>query len=534
MERIAETLPPPVAFGAPDKYASWRMYQMEAVLSALNSKERFLVQVQPTGSGKSLCYVMSAVLGGRRVLILTSTKALQDQIMGDFGGAFGIADVRGQGAYQCLEDMNVTVEDGPCHYGYECPLKEGGCYWYDAVRKARNSKLVLSNYAFWMSSARINDSIGKFDVLILDESHDAPEWVMKVASASISEQICKDVGGTLPEGNDPEVWKRWAAGMAGMVEDEAKKMAVQIREHKTAHLVGLAGRLRKYDRALGNVLMVEPGNMVVDRETVGGHVLIEPISAIGLAEKLLFRGVQRVILTSATIRPKTLHIMGVSGVDGMMRVEEYPSQFAVSRRPIIYVPTVRVQHDMSGESERRWVAQIDNIIRQRRDRKGIIHSVSYARARRIAQLSEFRDSMIVHDSWTVGRAIKTFRESGPGSVLVSPSISTGYDFPMDQAEFQVVSKIAFPDSRTSSSKARAKHDREYPYYITMQQIVQACGRATRSAEDQSETFIVDDHWSWLVRAYTRFAPRWFLQACRTSRTIPSPPAALPTAVRERG
>src|SRR3972149_8710720 len=150
-------LPPPTAFGAPIKFSSWRPFQEEAVQSVVNSKHRFIVQVQPTGSGKSLCYIMAAVLSNKRALILTSTRALQDQIMADFGACFKIADVRGQSNYTCLHQEPLTCEEGLCHIGYECALKSSGCLYYDAVRRAARSQMVVTNYAFWLTSARIGD-----------------------------------------------------------------------------------------------------------------------------------------------------------------------------------------------------------------------------------------------------------------------------------------------------------------------------------------------------------------------------------------
>lgn len=514
-----------MAFGAPPKFSAWRPYQEQAVSRAADGQgARFLVQVQPTGSGKSLCYVMAAVLSGKRVLILTSTKALQDQITGDFGEAFRLADVRGQGSYPCLYDTAVSCEDGVCHVGYQCELKEMGCLYYDAVRAAKRSQIVVSNYAFWITSARFADSIGRFDWLVLDEAHDAPEWVMKSVSAAIPDQICADLNCQLPITTDPVVWKSWAGNISQKVEKELEVIGKVIGGGQVG-LASKAMRLKRYQRALGNVLINDTNNMVVDRESVNGYTLIEPISAVGLAEKLLFRGVGRVLLTSATVRPKTMAMMGISE-RGDLQVEEYPSQFDPSRRPVIFVPTTRVQHDMSVDSEKKWVAQIDNVIRQRLDRKGIIHSVSYSRAKRIRELSEFKNRMIVHGRYDLNKVLMSFREAEPPAILVSPSVSTGYDFPYDQTQYQIIAKVAFPDTRTVSIKARVKHDPEYSYYITMQQVVQASGRGMRSADDQCEVLILDDNWVWFVKKWGKFAPKWFLDSCSVSRTIPRPPAPL--------
>src|SRR5574342_33127 len=377
---IVTPLPPPISFGAPEKFGSWRPYQEQAVLTMVDQdKARFVVQVQPTGSGKSLCYIMAAVLSGKRVLILTSTKALQDQIMTDFGEAFHIADVRGQSGYVCLKDVNgnTTVEDGICHTGYTCELQNNGCLYFDAIRKAKQAQIVVSNYAFWLTSAKYGDTIGAFDLLILDESHDAPEWVMRAMSASINERdIINDVGVILPFGEEVDKWKSWAEQTNKVVEKHIEMLAKSSTLLASVGGIAKAIRLKRYQRAIGNILSLPASNMVVDRSSVYGYTLIEPITAIGSAERLLFRGIGRVVLTSATSRPKTMWLLGLTKkdqIEGNLAIEEYPSQFEVWRRRVIYIPTVKVQHNMGDGDVKRWVAQIDNVIRRRQYRKGIIH-----------------------------------------------------------------------------------------------------------------------------------------------------------------
>ena len=524
-------LPPPTAFGAPDKFGEWRPNQEQAVLQMVGGEYRFLMQVQPTGSGKSLCYVMAAILSGERALILTSTKALQDQIMADFGNSFPIVDVRGQAGYVCLHNTEVNCDNGLCHVGYECELKGKGCLYYDAVRRARNTQIVVTNYAFWMAAAKAEDPIGKFDLLVLDEAHDAPEWVMKAMSATISKQIEGDTGKRMVEGEEPGEWRDWAGMMIGVVQDKRKEVEKVIATTRERGSISKGMRLKQYERALVNVTGNSPANMVIDKESVPDHVVIEPISAVGLAEKLLFRGIGKVVLTSATVRPKTLHMMGIGNTaniqgNGELVIEEYPSPFDSSRRPVIWVPTVRVQFGMTVGDIRRWIAQIDNVIRQRQDRKGVIHSVSYARAREIMGGSEFRDIMIIHDKRSLAYSITTFKKRNPPAILISPSVSTGYDFPYDQCEYQIISKVPFPDTRSPSIKARTKHDPEYSYYITMQQIVQASGRGMRSEDDQCEVFIVDDNWQWFSYKWRKFAPKWFTESYVMGRTIPRPPAKM--------
>jgi ATP-dependent DNA helicase DinG len=53
----------------------------EAVATAVTGERHVVVQAG-TGTGKSLGYLVPAVLAGKRVVVATATKALQDQLVG--------------------------------------------------------------------------------------------------------------------------------------------------------------------------------------------------------------------------------------------------------------------------------------------------------------------------------------------------------------------------------------------------------------------------------------------------------------------
>ena len=80
-------LPAPSAFGLPPQFRDWRPGQAEAVLEVIRPwQRRFLVHAQPTGFGKSAVYMAAASQATGRTVILTATKALQDQLLREFVG----------------------------------------------------------------------------------------------------------------------------------------------------------------------------------------------------------------------------------------------------------------------------------------------------------------------------------------------------------------------------------------------------------------------------------------------------------------
>jgi len=154
--------------------------------------------------------------------------------------------------------------------------------------------------------------------------------------------------------------------------------------------------------------------------------------------------------------------------------------------------------------------------------KGIIHTVSYDRAWRIKKASDFGKYAIVHGSNDTAMRVAGFKHRKPPAFLVSPSLSTGWDFPYDQCEWQIIAKVPFPNSSSLIMQERQKLDPELAFNIAWQNIVQAAGRGCRAEDDHCETLIIDDHFNWLHSRYSHLAPKWFLEAIQYCKVLPKP------------
>jgi hypothetical protein len=228
--------------------------------------------------------------------------------------------------------------------------------------------------------------------------------------------------------------------------------------------------------------------------------------------------------------------MGISESD--YEFQDYPAVFPASRNPFIYVPTVAVDHRTFATTNGRsngnidlWLMRIDQLIGDRLDRKGIVHTVSYNRKNLILERSEWAEYMVSHTSLDTGDQIRRFRAERPPSVLLSPSVDTGYDFPFDQAEYQIICKVPYPDTRSRVMTARCNSktgDPLYAPYLTAQRLVQSCGRDMRAVDDRGENIIIDDKIRGFLAAYRGLLPKWFLALYKRSDGLPEPPPKLET------
>ena len=560
----APDAPPPFApsdIGLPRKFTAFRRNQAEVILDIASSRKRFSMLSTPTGAGKSIIYLSVARLANMRAVVLTSTKGLQAQLLSDFA-SMGLIDVRGQNNYACvavepggpLSDYaspGTTCDDGPCHVGIECPYKtsvmedeESGCLYYDAVRRARNAKLVVTNYAYWMTSNAYMEkgALGKFDLIILDEAHAAPDELAEFCSVRMDrDEVRATLNVDLPPFDEgTEAWVSWASEVSKTA--NAKREAAErdmaasgaggrrSAARYVRRLRDLCKKLEKLSKAYRwlrteaskpDVLMPGMQTDWVAEKTETGAVF-SPVWAHAYAEDCLFSAVPRAILASAVLQRAAARYLGIP--DNALDFTEMGSTFDPARRPFIYIPTTNVDRNMNEGQVRVWLNQIDNIIADRLDRKGIIHTRSYDRARVILQRSRHRQHMLSHTSRTVRDTVARFKNSAAPCILVSPSVEEGYDFIGDLCRYQILAKVPFVDSRSLLMQARHRSDKNYLNYLTALSIIQQVGRGMRAEDDWAESFIVDDHWSWVSRVMIKqgLLPRWFTSAFKIAASRPAP------------
>jgi ATP-dependent DNA helicase DinG len=199
-----------------------------AVEHALSAR-RYLVAEAGTGTGKTLAYLAPAVLSGRRIIVSTATKTLQEQLWGKdipllrdaCGLAFTAAYLKGRSNYYCLargeefaraptfaarEDAALwprieawarTTETGdrseidlPDHYqtwkdlsatsescvGRECPRYEE-CFVTRARALAAEADVLLVNHHLFFADLGMRTSragveiLPEHDAVVFDEAH---------------------------------------------------------------------------------------------------------------------------------------------------------------------------------------------------------------------------------------------------------------------------------------------------------------------------------------------------------------------------
>lgn len=555
----------PVDLGLPEKFSRWRSLgklrtQYDAILEVACSDKRFNILNAPTGVGKSpIVMGLATILGGRGI-ILTGTKDLQHQYMEDFR-PMGLVEVKGQSNYPCLfrdPDGNlhdympqasgplpfsggkrlrmVGCDEGPCHAGVACSAKERGCHYYDAVRSLAKSSMGVTNYSYWMHMQKYAEvsTLGVFDTLILDEAHLAASRLADFVKIVIDR---KKVGHllheTTPKYATLQEWVEWAGPVLAHCEvrlENAKNVVSMssravsvVRDLKDLHSnlsdLVMAGKWQRSDVDPVSWVPGQSTDWIIEEDRK--EATFQPIWASAYAERYLFAGVKKVVLVSATVTKRDARYLGLK--EGDYSYQEFPSPFKPENRPLYIVPSAKVSRHMSTGERRTWMNRIDSIIDKEcieLKGKGIIHARSYERAKMIYAASKFKHLLMIHDSRSTRDTVARFKESKEPCVLISPAVSTGYDFPMDQCRFQIIAKIPFIDTRPKVVQARHRADRGYTDYEALVELIQMVGRGVRSSQDSCRTYLVDDNWSmWFYPRNKRWIPKWFNMAVRRIHSI---------------
>jgi len=226
----------------------------EAVETALSEKGTLVVEAG-TGIGKTLAYLVPVLLSGRRAIVSTGTKTLQDQlyfrdlpiVIEALGLKISTALLKGRGNYLCLHRMELARSDGrlPSReavdelqavsdwsarsrdgdlsiasviseqsgllplitstvdncLGAECPRFDE-CFVVLARRQAQEADVVVVNHHLFFADIAIKQSgfgevLPGAEIFVIDEAHQAPETASRFFSVTISTRQIEDLCGDL-------------------------------------------------------------------------------------------------------------------------------------------------------------------------------------------------------------------------------------------------------------------------------------------------------------------------------------------------
>lgn len=501
----------PASIGLPPKFSHFRdeVKQRQTIEKLAICDSRFLLLNAPPGVGKSLIGNSLGLLLCYRYLYLTRTKSLQTQNYEDMK-SIGMRDIVGHSNYSC---SRVTYDDLGELADIECKgRRDGSCLYQQDVDLTLKTDQVSSNYAHWIQTHKSGDPLrlGTFDLLILDEAHTIRATLAESASLKIFfSQVERYLEIRTPSTSDGlDVWVDWSR--------EAYRRSVDKLDSLSDDRSSSRRDVFYLTRLTQSLLRLHSEESSADWVPIPIYdkgIQFKPCNVAAYSEPYLFRGVEKILLMSATLFRDDAALLGISSEDSTYF--EIQSAFSHRRRPIIYFPTsppIRVDHKMTRGGRQLWINQIDKILEFEGEAKGIIQSRSYSRSDSIQELSSHASQMIVHDNRNTSQAIAQYKSSIAPCTIVSPVIEEGIDFPYSLCDYIIIPKIPFLDLRDPYTKAMNTRDKDYCNREVVRTLIQMSLRGMRAHDDWCRIWMICGHWAWIRKAKWFYS--WFRIAFR--------------------
>lgn len=515
----------PYDLGLPPKFQRYRKGQLETSLAIASNGKRVALLQASTGSGKSLLVQTISKLYNMRTLTITPSKALQRQYTKDFSY---LALVEGSDNYRCADSFRMgrrtcaADEDGSANCRYRRRVRDGlpveaKCPYLQAQQAARDSDNVISNTAYWLALGRHNPAaLGTFGLLVADEAHNLLGALTDACAMTFTTSELRAINvDTPPVGVD--AWHAWAleaidAAVAAYRSARDKGASPQT----LATLTELGKRLRELSNAASGI-----GDVTWVGEPVRGGWRWVPVWPAKYVESKLWRGIERVVLSSATLTHEDAKHLGLRRDD--YSLHELDAGFDARRHPLYFQPVARVDKDMSDGDWRLCMNAWDRFARPRLQRgwRGVVQATSYDYAERFVADFKYSDQCALHGRHNSRDVVAAFARGEGPPVLVSPAVKEGHDFDGDKCRWQIILKVPSPNTLSPVVRARCQSDKMFRYHLTGRDLEQRCGRNMRSHSDFGECLIVDEHF-----IYMRAKPVFTAAFRRTWRVVDRTPEPL--------
>jgi Rad3-related DNA helicase len=527
---------------------------LEKIARVFSSGKKFVIACLPTGSGKS--HIAAAVARSASPIcerkkqlidtyaiydkdrdgaykhqedfltgdsfgsyILTVTKSLQDQYKELFPD---LVVAKGKNNYNCDIDPNVTVDFAPCLHSPKIKEKcfaANRCPYYKVRNEAFGSIDPILNYRAFIS---LPPFLRRREIYICDEASDIEAELVGQYSITInySQLAAESIDYNKLYSDDSDTAFKWLQDVYVKIKNELDSLKNRISNMakndspaaiKAKELQRL-GKLNGLVSSVGDVISVwdECEYLVESRDSE--KITFVPYDIKPLARKI-FNDADMILMMSATITNPEEFAKSLGISESEYEYVEVPSGFDPKESPIRSTRKYSLSYKTNNRDLPHIIEAAIQICNNHKGEKGIIHTHTN-------QITQALRNKVGNDSRFLFRDIGTTNEQiisehrdriDDDTILVSPSLDTGISLDGDLGRFQIILKAPFLP--LNSKRIKRIYDKNKKYYIMkmLDNLVQMCGRCTRSAEDHSVTYILDGNAVTSILDNKRYLPKHFLE-----------------------
>jgi len=468
------------------KFKEWRSNQPLALKKLLENNKRIMILEDPTGCGKSLiAETYTKLLDNPRSIYATITKKLQDQLEEYFGVKNGgFAEIlKGRANYSCIlvkgrhADECAHTKDNPCPFRNECPYQV-------QKEKAFMSEQVVLNLHGLINHLVHTENLEDRDLLILDEADNLEEVLTQFCTKKITANQLMNLQLKMPKwGEDRDYWIDWLETTLETVQHYYSDVKDYLDEDSIAKYLTMLHKLTFLSDNLD-----ESWDISTEAGGYGMFVQFIPMDISGVAQKFIFSKFRKILLMSATFC--AVNIFANTHKLQDFNYTNLKSTFPVKRRPIYFVPIDYVNRNITDSGKQDLADAIDFILTKIRNgtpHNAIIHTTSNWLAEDLMELCD--TEMELYNSGQ-DDILYNFKKKEIHTII-SPSLMRGHDFPDDECRINIIAKLPYPNLGEPVVNFRKEEIKGWYDWKTVIGFIQESGRSTRSKEDYSLTFILD-------------------------------------------
>ena len=478
---------------------------------ALDNEQKFIIAELPTGVGKS-DIAMSLGRCAPHSYIITSQNILIEQYKKDFGHLplTEFYSVKGKRHYIChdgYENCDMGDQKDCCYWKQHKP-ENRVCHYKTERDTTVNAKVALLNTTYYALATKQEPWFERH-IAIIDEAHNLAGEIMNLTEMKLSNKILERLrlAHTLPEFKveDPKfknsVSNKQFSSWVMMLKDELDRIVKMIHDKDEATdfwstkdielLIDLHSRIGWYNRSISEGVKWVIDNEITKRK--GRVIVARPLDTAFFANNLIFSQADQFVLQSATIVDvkKYCAELGIELGKGQVKWIKKGSPFPVENRLVYKMNTADMGYKVIDNNLPKIVDMVDEILSKRPNEKGLIHTGSYKIQKYLQEHFEWNDRVLCPDPSEREDAIKEHISSKEPTVLISPSITEGFDGKGDLCRFQIICKIPYPSLGDRRTSILANRDWGWYHYQTLKTVIQAVGRGCRSPKDWCSTYILD-------------------------------------------
>jgi Rad3-related DNA helicase len=526
---------------------------LKEIETRLNSGYKTIVLSAPTGVGKSPIAAALARHFGRS-FIVTASKQLQDQYVGDFKF---LKPVKGKSNFSCLQLMDhkkldhkdeglaiqlgLTCEKGHCKSSTtkngkkileQCQYKpQMGqtqksdmplCHYYVQKYLALESNHSLWNYSSYFQLMKYNkETFSEYverPITIFDEAHTIENQIIQFMGVDVYSKNIEEAGIDINSYDltDIDMIATLVESLSLYYKEQTTKMAESRAFQNNPDLVALSKLQSRYERFLKAFveLSVSKENFVISNPMNDSNGEFKSISAVPLdISKYVaeFFDVPTRVFMSATIEKRGFcENMGIDAAD-VAYVDAPRSPFLPQNRQVEFLNVSKLSQASSQDDEMAVIKKIDHLLNTHSNERGLILTSSEKRCHSIKNnLSEKNQKRIriCHSLNEMGKTqSQVLKEHAQhqDSVLLSSSLWEGVDLKDELSRFQIIAKTPYPNLGDKRTKIKLK---KFPLWYksqTIMKILQGIGRSIRNENDWAKTYVLDsaakdllDSWQFMV------------------------------------